>query len=92
MAHCHLEKKMESDITPDITPDVTVDARGMMGALPVLQASRELKHMKPGEVMLLLADNDSVVDDVRELEGQGACELLSHERDDDGLKVYIKKI
>ena len=83
---------MESDITPDITPDATVDARGMMGALPVLQASRELKFMSSGQVMLLLADNDSTVEEVRELEGQGACELLSHERDDDGLKVYIKKI
>ncbi len=82
---------MKSDVTPDITPDATVDARGMMGALPVVQASRELKHMAPGEVMLLLADNDSTVDDVRELEGQGVCELLSHEREDDVLKVYIKK-
>ena len=75
----------------DVTPDITVDARGMMGALPVLQASRELKFMSTGEVMLLLADSDSTVDDVRELAEHGVCELLSHERDD-CLKVFIKKI
>ena len=79
-----VERKMKSDIT--------VDARGELGAIPILQASRELKHMKPGEVMELLADKEGVLDDIKELESRGACELLSHETNDDGLKAYIKKL
>ncbi len=72
--------------------DVIVDARGELGAIPVLNASRELNHMNSGEVMELLADKEAVLDDIKELESRGACELLSHEQDDDGLKVFIKKV
>ncbi|MCK4910593.1 MAG: sulfurtransferase TusA family protein [Thermodesulfovibrionales bacterium] len=77
--------------------DITVDARGELGAIPILQASRELTHMKPGEVLELLADKESVLDDIKELESRGTCQLLSHEfskdgEGDDGLKAYIKKL
>lgn len=40
----------------------------------------------------LLADKGAVLDDIKELESRGACELLSHESNDDGLKVYIRKL
>ena len=75
-----------------ITADLTVDARGKMGALPTLEASRKLKLMSVGEVMLLIADNDATVDEVNELVAHGVCKMLSHERDDDGLKVFIEKL
>lgn len=72
--------------------DVIVDARGELGAIPVLNASRELTHMSPGEVMELLADKETVLDDIKELESRGTCELISHESDEDGLKLLIKKL
>ncbi len=73
--------------------DITVDARGELGAIPILNASKELTHMKSGEVLELLADKEGVLDDIKELESRGACELISHEfsEGDDGFKAYIKK-
>ena len=84
MVLSHREASMKSD--------VIVDARGELGAIPVLMASRELKNMAPGDVMELLADKEGVLDDIKELESRGACELLSCESDDNGLKAYIKKL
>ena len=38
------------------------------------------------------ADKVDVLYDIKELESRGACELLSHEISEDGLKAYIKKL
>ena len=38
-----------------MTPDREVDARGLRCPLPVLRAGRELRAMRPGEVLRVLA-------------------------------------
>jgi tRNA 2-thiouridine synthesizing protein A len=40
-----------------MTPDREVDARGLKCPLPVLRAAKALREMRPGEVLLVLADD-----------------------------------
>lgn len=73
--------------------EVMRDARGLMGALPVLMASDALKGMSSGEALVLMADlESSVLEDLAELETRGVCELISDEAGEVGFKGYIKKL
>lgn len=47
-----------------MTPDREVDARGLKCPLPVLRAAKALREMRPGEVLLVLADDPVAVIDL----------------------------
>ncbi len=72
--------------------DRTLDCYGLLCPMPVVQTARELKSMKPGEVLEVLATDPGIVEDLPSWCRMTGQEFLGTEEDEGVIKSYVKKV
>ncbi len=75
----------------DMHADVTVDAKGQKCPMPVLLASRALKTLSPGQVMLIEATDGGSRSDIPAWAKDTGNELLDSSSDDGVHRYLVKK-
>ena len=77
------------DQTYDI--DLTIDAKGQKCPMPVLLASRGIKKLEPGQVMLLEATDGGSRSDIPSWAKDTGNELLEASSEDGVFRYLIRK-
>lgn len=71
--------------------DIQLDAIGLSCPMPVMKCAKELRKMKPGQVLYLKASDPGSKDDVRTML-QGSADMLLESSESSGIfHFYIKK-
>ncbi|MGH3332623.1 MAG: sulfurtransferase TusA family protein [Nocardioidaceae bacterium] len=76
----------------DYQVDVTIDAKGQKCPMPVLLASRGIKQLEPGQVMLLEATDGGSRSDIPSWAKDTGNELLEATTDDGVYRYVIRKL
>lgn len=71
--------------------DRTLDARGTFCPIPVVEAARALREMRPGEVLLVLATDPGVVTDFPDWCKASRHPLLQLLRGDRLYRIFIQR-
>ena len=74
-----------------MTWDQDLDALGLLCPLPVLKAAKRLRGMRPGEVLLVRADDPAAVVDIPHFCAEAGHELLSTEEDGAEQRYFIRR-
>ncbi|WP_281194591.1 sulfurtransferase TusA family protein [Halorubrum sp. F4] len=74
----------------DIEPTDTVDARGAACPGPLMDLIGRVRSASPGDVILLLSDNDQSLTDVSEWVDETENELLEVDETDDDYRFYVE--
>ena len=75
----------------DIEPVKTVDARGAACPGPLMDLIGAIRGVDPGDVVLLLSDNDRSLTDVPEWAEEAGNDLVAVEEGDDHHELYVEK-
>ncbi len=75
----------------DMNADVTVDAKGQKCPMPVLLASRALKTLAPGQVMLIEATDSGSRSDIPAWAKDTGNQLLDSSSEDGVHRYLVKK-
>ncbi|WP_435098529.1 sulfurtransferase TusA family protein [Halorubrum sp. N11] len=76
--------------TIDIEPTDTVDARGAACPGPLMDLIGRVRSASPGDVILLLSDNDQSLTDVSEWVDETGNELLAVDESGDDYSFYVE--
>jgi tRNA 2-thiouridine synthesizing protein A len=71
--------------------DITLDCVGLYCPMPIVKTAQEVKKMKAGEVLEILADDKGIKQDMPAWCRTTGNEYLGLEEEGGTLKVYIKK-
>lgn len=71
-----------------LTEDQTLDCRGLLCPMPVVRLGRQMKAMKPGQVLRLLATDRGACTDVPAWAADTGHELLES-REENGVLVFL---
>ena len=75
----------------DHPADLTIDAQGQMGPRPVLLASRGMKKLEPGQIMLIEATDGGSKSDIPSWAKDTGNELLETTNADGIFRFVIRK-
>jgi tRNA 2-thiouridine synthesizing protein A len=75
----------------EINYNLEFDARGLKCPMPVIKVRKILQSLKPGEIILVLADDPGAKRDFPALCAQTGDEIIKSEEENGVLKFYIKK-
>jgi tRNA 2-thiouridine synthesizing protein A len=71
--------------------DATLDCYGLQCPMPLIQTSKKIKGMKPGEVLEILSTDPGIRTDMPAWCRKMGQEFLGAEDDSDVIKVYVRK-
>jgi tRNA 2-thiouridine synthesizing protein A len=71
--------------------DATLDCYGLQCPMPLIQTSKKIKAMKPGEVLEILSTDPGIRKDMPAWCRKTGQEFLGVEEDGDVIKVYVRK-
>jgi tRNA 2-thiouridine synthesizing protein A len=71
--------------------DKTLDCVGLYCPMPIVKTSQQLKKMKVGEVLEIVADDKGIKNDMPAWCKTTGNECLGMEEDKGEFKVYVKK-
>ncbi len=71
--------------------DQTLDCIGLYCPLPMAKTAERMRHLKPGEVLEVLADDKGIKHDMPAWCAATGHEYLSIEEEGGKIKVYLKK-
>jgi TusA-related sulfurtransferase len=71
--------------------DSSLDCRGLLCPMPVVRCSREMKRLRPGQVLKLLATDRGAVTDIPAWAADTGNELLHWQEDGPVLVFYLRK-
>ncbi len=75
----------------DIEPVATVDSRGAACPGPLMDLIGKIRDVEPGDLVVLLSDNEQSLTDVREWTEEAGNELVEVDERDDHYAFYVKK-
>jgi tRNA 2-thiouridine synthesizing protein A len=75
----------------EINYNLEFDARGLKCPMPVIKVRKILQSLKPGEIILVLADDPGAKRDFPAFCSQTGDEIIKSEEENGVLKFYIKK-
>jgi tRNA 2-thiouridine synthesizing protein A len=75
----------------EINYNLEFDARGLKCPMPVIKVRKILQSLKPGEIILVLADDPGAKRDFPAFCAQTGDEIIRSEEENGVLKFYIKK-
>ena len=85
------DKDME-EINPDaILPDYTLDTFGLICPMPIVKTAQKLKELKPGQVLLVLSDDEGIKEDMPAWCRSTRNEFLGLIEEEGEYKVYVRK-
>jgi TusA-related sulfurtransferase len=71
--------------------DETLDCYGLMCPMPIIKTSQQLKKMKPGQVLEVVASDKGIKQDMPAWCKTTGNECLAIEENGEDIKVYVKK-
>lgn len=71
--------------------DVKLDAMGLMCPMPIVELSKKIKELQPGQVLLVEADDEGVIEDIPSWCNRTGNEFLGNEEDGDTIRSYVRK-
>jgi tRNA 2-thiouridine synthesizing protein A len=78
-------------MTNAIKEDRVLDARGLLCPMPIVKAGREMKSLRDGEVLKILATDRGSIADFPAWADDTGHELLSSGQENGTLVFYIRK-
>ena len=75
----------------DITEDKLVDARDLMCPMPVMAATKAMRHLNPGQVLKVMATDRGSLADIPAWAEENGDELLSSSEDNGNFVFYVRK-
>ena len=72
--------------------DQTLDCIGLYCPMPIVKTAQEIKKMKAGEILEVIADDKGIKQDMPAWCEATGNECLGMEEQDGEIKVYVKKI
>ena len=72
--------------------DAALECIGLSCPMPIIQTSRKIKELKPGDVLEVKADDEGIIEDMPAWCNTTGNEFLGMEKEEDGIiKVYVRK-
>lgn len=71
--------------------DRTLDCVGLYCPMPIVKTAQEMKRMKPGEVLEIIADDKGVKSDMPAWASKTGNEFLGVEEEGGEIRVYVRK-
>ena len=71
--------------------DVTLDCVGLICPMPIVQTSKKIKELKPGQVLEVAADDEGIKEDMPAWCNTTGNEFLGMEEEGGVIKVYVRK-
>ena len=71
--------------------DVSIDCFGLMCPMPIVKTAQQIKKMKAGEILEVIATDKGIKQDMPAWCKTTGNECLSIEPKGDEIKVYVKK-
>ncbi len=81
----------KEQLKAEINYNIEFDARGLKCPMPVIKVRKLLQSLKPGEIILVLADDPGAKRDFPAFCAQTGDEIIKSEEENGVLKFYIKK-
>ncbi len=81
----------KEQLKSEINYNIEFDARGLKCPMPVIKVRKLLQSLKPGEIILVLADDPGAKRDFPAFCAQTGDEIIKSEEENGVLKFYIKK-
>lgn len=74
-----------------ITEDKVLDARGLLCPMPVVKAGKEIKTLRPGQVLKILSTDRGSIADMPAWAEDTGNELLEWHEEDGVLVYFVRK-
>ena len=71
--------------------DVTIDCVGLYCPMPIVNTAKQIKQMKPGEVLEVMADDEGIKQDMPNWAKMTGNEYLGIEESSGTYHVFVKK-
>lgn len=71
--------------------DFTLECTGLSCPMPIIQTSRKIKEIKPGEILAVQADDEGIKEDMPAWCKTTGNEFLGMEEKDGIITVYVRK-
>lgn len=78
-------------MTRTIKEDKVLDARGLLCPMPVVKAGKEIRGMKPGEILKILATDRGAIADFPAWAADTGHELIEWHEEGGALVFYVRK-
>lgn len=72
--------------------DATLDCMGLVCPMPIVETSKKIKELQPGQILEVLADDEGIKEDMPAWCDTTGNEFLAIEEEGDQIKVYVKKV
>lgn len=72
--------------------DVTLNCIGLVCPMPIVETSKKMKELQPGQTLEVLSDDEGIKEDMPAWCDTTGNEFLGIEEEADQIKVYVKKV
>ena len=77
--------------TLNLKPDVTIDCVGLYCPMPIVNTSKQIKTMQPGQVLEVMADDEGIKQDMPNWAKMTGNEYLGIEEVGGKYHVFVRK-
>jgi TusA-related sulfurtransferase len=74
-----------------VKEDKVLDARGLLCPMPIVKAGKEMKSLRPGQVLKIIATDRGAIADMPAWAEDTENELVEWHEEDGALVFYVKK-
>jgi len=71
--------------------DITIDCMGLYCPMPIVNTTRQMKAMQPGQVLEVMADDEGIKQDMPNWAKMTGNEFLGIEEEDGKYRVFVRK-
>jgi len=71
--------------------DITIDCIGLYCPMPIVNTTRQMKAMQPGQVLEVMADDEGIKQDMPNWAKMTGNEFLGIEEEDGKYRVFVRK-
>ena len=71
--------------------DITIDCIGLYCPMPIVNTTRQMKAMQPGQVLEVVADDEGIKQDMPNWAKMTGNEFLGIEVEDGKYRVFVRK-
>jgi TusA-related sulfurtransferase len=75
----------------NLKPDVTIDCVGLYCPMPIVQTTKQIKTMQPGQVLEVVADDEGIKQDMPNWAKMTGNEYLGIEEVGGRYHVFVRK-
>jgi tRNA 2-thiouridine synthesizing protein A len=81
----------QEKITLNLKPDITIDCVGLYCPMPIVNTTKQIKTMQPGQVLEVVADDEGIKQDMPSWAKMTGNEFLGIEEERGKYHVFVRK-